>query len=1778
MPLNKLENFIKNVEGRILYVNPNDLDATDGINNQGNSLAQPFKTVQRALLESARFSYLKGNNNDITEKTTILLFPGEHAIDNRPGYAIKDIGGTAYSISPSGEQTAASTELTLTLDSNFDITSSDNILYKFNSINGGVVVPRGTSIVSLDLRKTKIRPKYVPNPTDPNVDSSSIFRITGACYFWQLSFFDGDENTLVYTDSRDFSIGNRSKPTFSHHKLTCFEYADGTNIPSGYDISDLDMYYSKLSNAFNRASGRDIDQKFPSNALGFSKQRPEWEIVGAFATDPVTISSITSGDGFTPSNLITVTTTEPHGLTSGTPIKINGVNVEDYNVSTKVQNVNSLYQFTYLLPFVRNNLPASPSISGADVTIETDTVSGASPYIFNVSLRSVWGMSGMHADGSKASGFKSMVVAQFTGVSLQKDDRAFVKYNRTSRKYESITLSTVSGSELSSGSSSTNINSAYHLDSDAIYRSGWESSHIKISNDGFVQVVSVFAIGFTKHFDCQNGGDVSITNSNSNFGQLALSSYGFRNEAFAKDDNAYITSIISPRAVVSEKSLIDWQAFDVGLTTSVGISSHLYLFGFTEKTDLPPVIGQAYRIGAKVDDRVFVSANGNTYSASINMVDNFINNVAYGSNVSFKEYKVVSGPSGSPSNILNIGTHNLQTGEKILVLSDNGDIPENLFENIVYYAIRHSSTEIKIAASKTNADSGTAITIYGGSKVKIVSRVSDKNAGDIGSPVQYDDENSNWFLHVNSNNDIYNIFNSLGEAVLTDRSEVSYFERYNDIRGLDEKIYKLRVVIPKESINAKDPTEGYVIQESSSTGARSEYDFTLTDITSTDYAYNKNLRLISKCSQADNIVTVITEKPHNLSIGDVVVIKNIQSSTNTSGENGIGFNGTFEVSTITGDKSFTYSIVDIDGVTHNVGTFVNNTSTRNVFLPRFERKDLKKNFYIYRSDTISPYIYNVQDGIYHLYVLNADNEITEEFSNLKFSQPVIDLYPQLDRDNIDENPQAAKCFAKRSPVGDVVTNDVKKSVTKETIDKMAVSLGFGLKIIGVSTTYTSQTSGTATLLFDRPHNLSGIATYSSISRGNSYTPGTYYNVKLYNTGTTTWDGATAKVVVAGSASSITSVDIMTGGSAYTHGEVLEFDTTVIGSGNGASITITNSGISSAINNVIQTTGVTTATDGYFRITSIPSTTQVSIAVTNGDPKIEVDQYIFNVGKSIRVTSSSYDSSNGYMTFNCSGSHGLLIGNKFKVVDSNNNSLGNYIVNEVTNLTTFKSLTNLSLSPSRIFKHGLSANDAQSDIQGENLGIRGQFIYDNERLDLITAITTENYLEVQTLESESSITRRFPLGSYIQVGSEIMRIITSTLSGSNLNQIYVIRGALGTQIQSHPVGSLIQKIKPIAIEFRRPAIIRASGHTFEYLGYGPGNYSTSLPQVQVKSLTEREEFLSQSQERSSGIVVYTGMNNNGDFFIGNTKYSSTSGKQKTFDIPTPTVTGQDPSRLSVVFDEVTIKERLLVEGGNSGTILSQFNGPVLMNKDVKINGAVNVNNTLKVRDGIRIDSTTQSTDKDTGSLVVEGGIGIEKNLNIGGLTNISGLLRVTGVSTFVGVSTFSSNLFVGGNTSLAGTLTINGGSGGTALTLRNGGNLVLNNAANTGTASIFCDTNNELRTDNNLYVGGKLDVVGDITAFYSSDKRLKDNINPIINALDKVTSISGNTFTWNDKSTHSGEDVGVIAQEVESVLPQVVKTRENGYKAVQYEKLVPLLIEAIKDLNNKLNLINNQSNK
>ena len=207
------------------------------------------------------------------------------------------------------------------------------------------------------------------------------------------------------------------------------------------------------------------------------------------------------------------------------------------------------------------------------LNIVVDTVTSASPYIFNCSLRSVYGMCGLHADGSKADGFKSMVVAQFTGIGLQKDDNAFVKYNPTSGVYEDSTAV-----------------SNLHTDSRALYKPAYTNFHIKASNDAFLQLVSTFGIGYANHFVAESGGDHSITNSNSNFGSRAIVCKGFRADAFPRDDTGYITHFIPPQKISGKDIGIEFLPVDVDKTVSVANSSRLYLYNRFNSAEPPNTV------------------------------------------------------------------------------------------------------------------------------------------------------------------------------------------------------------------------------------------------------------------------------------------------------------------------------------------------------------------------------------------------------------------------------------------------------------------------------------------------------------------------------------------------------------------------------------------------------------------------------------------------------------------------------------------------------------------------------------------------------------------------------------------------------------------------------------------------------------------------------------------------------------------------------------------------------------------------------------------------------------------------------------------------------------------------------------------------------------------------------------------------------------------------------------------------------------------------------------
>jgi len=172
----------------------------------------------------------------------------------------------------------------------------------------------------------------------------------------------------------------------------------------------------------------------------------------------------------------------------------------------------------------------------------------------------------------------------------------------------------------------------------------------------------------------------------------------------------------------------------------------------------------------------------------------------------------------------------------------------------------------------------------------------------------------------------------------------------------------------------------------------------------------------------------------------------------------------------------------------------------------------------------------------------------------------------------------------------------------------------------------------------------------------------------------------------------------------------------------------------------------------------------------------------------------------------------------------------------------------------------------------------------------------------------------------------------------------------------------------------------------------------------------------------------------------------------------------------------------------------------------------------------------------------------------------------------------------------GTQTFQNGAGSKTMLVLNSANSVDLNYNN---STKFQTTNTGISVTGNVVPSGNIsgsstshltmgqisssgDVVadGDVVAYNSSDVRLKDNIEVIKGSLDKIDGIRGVEFDWNDKSPgwaqERGHDIGVIAQEVQKIIPEIVVERKNGYLGVDYKRIIPLLIESIKELKQEVN--------
>lgn len=518
----------------IIYVDPAIGD--DALINKGTSSENPFRTIERALLEAARASR-RVEGLDAYDTTVIELAPGDYYVDNSPGinaigaavggdrfirqvetgfvalnawspqnpyitidssdnnsnqpplslnlgrtlYTPSGAKGTIYKIEKDSLGSSIWKVYLQFVDGAFNIADRllINSLSDINPTTGGIIVPRGISINGTDLRKTRIRPMYVPALTagqnNAQVERTYIFKVTGGTYI----------SLLTFTDNQQFSR--------THNTVTAVGFASEGEIKG--DTSET-SYYTKIFSLF---SGID----------GWSSER-----------------------GISP---VTAETTIVAPVPDSKDARSRDVEENQTGIQLSDGRENAIPQF-----------PGPAQLSGGEAgnvnsfnLPDVNSTRSSSPYVFNCSVRSIFGLNGMWVDGSRVSGFRSMVTANYTQVSLQTDPNCFE--NPNIEYYSDPPQNKDSGRGKKYRESTADPFKYRH----------WG---FRGSADSNIQLVSCFVIGNADHFISETGSDVSITNSCSDFGDISLRARGFKEKSFSQDSGApkgtytgsRITAIVPP--------------------------------------------------------------------------------------------------------------------------------------------------------------------------------------------------------------------------------------------------------------------------------------------------------------------------------------------------------------------------------------------------------------------------------------------------------------------------------------------------------------------------------------------------------------------------------------------------------------------------------------------------------------------------------------------------------------------------------------------------------------------------------------------------------------------------------------------------------------------------------------------------------------------------------------------------------------------------------------------------------------------------------------------------------------------------------------------------------------------------------------------------------------------------------------------------------------------------------------------------------------------------------
>ena len=525
-------NTVLSTTRNTIFVDPSIGD--DSVGNQGNEPGRPFRTLERALIEAVRESRRSGQANDRYDRVMIELSPGDYYVDNSPGslatltlteetglvqrtstgYSVGSVaqgdrvvhltidvndpvsnqpprslnlGRVLYSqsggvgnISRIEKLSASNSNWVVTLEyvqGTFDI--NDELFYDnlaaVNPQTGGLIVPRGISIDGTDLRKVRLRPMYVPELTPIQNDPQT--ERTAILKVTGGTYI----SLLTFTDNPQYAR--------SHNTVTSVAFASQAEINGSGSESP---YYSRLNNLFKNIDGWGSE--------GLEAIPAETTIVAPIAGSKANRSQDIEENQ-------TGLLVDGGDSRAGAPVSYPG--------ATRIRDTDGS-----ILP-----LP------------DINSTRSSSPYIFNCSVRSIFGLNGLWADGGRVGGFKSMVTANFTQVSLQTDPNCFTP----TTYFQDPPINKESGEGKQYKTCTTD---------EFKYR----SFGMRGSNDATIQIVSVFCIGNSDHFVSESGSDLSITNSCSDFGDISLRGIGYKSRSFSQDEattasgynGTRITQIIPP--------------------------------------------------------------------------------------------------------------------------------------------------------------------------------------------------------------------------------------------------------------------------------------------------------------------------------------------------------------------------------------------------------------------------------------------------------------------------------------------------------------------------------------------------------------------------------------------------------------------------------------------------------------------------------------------------------------------------------------------------------------------------------------------------------------------------------------------------------------------------------------------------------------------------------------------------------------------------------------------------------------------------------------------------------------------------------------------------------------------------------------------------------------------------------------------------------------------------------------------------------------------------------